>query len=163
MDGSPRTADEPMAFTQDEMWRGAGAAWITFTVLTGFASGFACAALMPGSSWSSALLSGLVGFLAAIIIGGGTSFGVLILAIPVVLLIGRALRLTRRSSVHVMIYATLGAGVGASVAGIILAYNPGYGTALVPISIALTTPPVIFGWLLASREARDELRARTSR
>lgn len=121
---SPRTADEPMAFTQDEMWRGAGAAWITFTVLTGFASGFACAALMPGTSWTSTLTSGLVGFLAAIIIGGGMSFSVLILAIPVVLLIGRGLRRVRRSSVHVTIYATLGAGVGAGVAGILLAFNP---------------------------------------
>lgn len=111
---TPRTADEPMAFTRDEFWRGAMRAWGAFLVLlligeivASVVSDVTYAAQSDVAHMSSvSILPIVLGM--SLLIGGTVSGASLLLGIPLARRMATALRRQRRISVHVACYAVFG-------------------------------------------------------
>jgi hypothetical protein len=109
---SPRTPDEPMAFTRDELLSGAFRTWSLFVALVcaGFFLVFALQ-VWGASAWDSLLaLAFIIGY-AALIAGGVAAFATAI-AVPAVYALGRILRHEGRMWIHTLIYIGFGLAVG---------------------------------------------------
>lgn len=156
-----------MAFTKRELWSGTAWAWGAFVVLLlatlALASivGDNIAGTRPDTASTGWAYLPVVLFY-ALLIGGGISFVVMVVLSPVIWLIGRLLRRTGAIGVHLGVYAALGATLGMVSVGVVAGgnYDPAsfFWSPLLPITVAITTTSVIFGWLRASRHARRELR-----
>lgn len=148
-----RTAEEPFAFTRDEWLFGAFQSWLAFVIL-------ACAAMAAWSVLPSlpARLDGLAWLpmivIMTAIIGGGASFVVMLIGLPVTYALGRALRHTASTAVHLTTYAGLGATIGALALGIFWLAGEAPWPALAVTTIAVTTASTTWGWWRASRGAR---------
>lgn len=164
---SPRTAEHPMAFTRDELTRGAWYAWLIFMttmtigVLAIFSANFVGNALTLGSGslsgWLFTLLAAVIG---CIIIGGPVSLVAMVLGTVIALPIGRSLRRMARPALHALCYGALSTAlgvVGAIIAGSLVNWLDELGIAIavvVGLSAAVAGP---FGWWLSARRAlRDD-------
>lgn len=146
----PSTSERaPMAFTCEDVGRGAFAAWTTFMAI--LLAVIATSGLLGRADLPMTLVG--LGYVA--IIGGVISAIVTVLLSPIAWLLGSLLRSIRQLSVHVVAFALLGAGTGA---GVLLLS----GTDLVamifagwawPVIVA-TTISVVAGWAWAVRHAR---------
>lgn len=123
---SPRSAEEPMAFSAGELWRGLAFAWCIFMVLL---MGYLLimmiveAATTPsGSADASGWLVLL--FLVIVASAGAWALGAALLGAPVAWLVGRSLRRVRQVPVHLLVYAAFGAVI-AVVAVLILNLDDG--------------------------------------
>lgn len=145
-DASPRTPEEPMAFTRAEFGRGAWAAWFWYL-----------ATLIPTSLLSAPLMgwdSVFVG-LSALIFVVPVSLVALALLAPAALGIGHALRRIADVRVHVAAFTALGAVVGA-IAMFPFALLFGFLTPYVGWFITLALPAVFcvpLGWWHTARRA----------
>lgn len=162
---SPRTAEEPMAFTRAELGRGAFLAWCTFMILLlGFFVVVAIAAatgrLLSGDPFN--VLSELYISMAVIayagLVGGSVGFVAMLAGTPLAWLIGRALRRVRHIGIHLLSFTAFGALAGLGVAGIFSVVNLGALHLapvlwLLPIMTAIAVPT---GWWLTVRRARRE-------
>ncbi len=160
---SPRTAEEPMAFTNDELLRGGLWAWAYFLLLLVLGMGVLSGLMAidtgtadPGSVVISFLLFAVV----ALMIGAPVSLILLPVGVMLAKPLGHLLRRTRRVSVHVVVYAALGTAVGFGYVAIFRAGNLWAplmiwdGVILVPaIAVAVAVP---LGWWHTARRARDE-------
>ncbi|MBO9626748.1 MAG: hypothetical protein J7484_10275 [Microbacterium sp.] len=160
---SPRTAAEPMAFTNDELMRGGLWAWAYFLLLLvlgmGVLSGLTAidsSSADPGTAVTSFLLFAVV----ALIIGAPVSLILMPVGVMLAKPLGHLLRRTRRMSVHVVVYAALGAAVGFGYIAIFRGdrlWAPlaiWDGIILVPaIAVAVAVP---LGWWHTARRALDE-------
>lgn len=166
---SPRTDEEPMAATREEIFRGACAAWLAFVVLmlvvlTGWsiAGELAAQALGVGSGSSLGLLPFVLGV--ALVVGGGVAFVVMLVALPTVWFIARRMRRVRRVGWHLAVYGALGALVGV-LAVIVLALTSGGATPGETLSswigaviVGSTTVSTLSGWWWGARRALKERR-----
>ncbi|GAA3903079.1 hypothetical protein [Microbacterium invictum] len=145
----PRTAAEPMAFTQTEFLRGALSAWLWFLLLDISVYGIiffpmgAAVAAMFAVPWSAAAVA--------------------VFAFPAWLL-GRALRRRARVAVHVAAFAALGVVVGVITTATYLVVATGrleidsfFGSPLWVVNVAASAFAMVLGW---RRGARAVLRPR---
>lgn len=117
---SPRTADEPMAFTVDEFLRGTVAAWLWFNALFTVALGIGQAATQSDvwGPWWSGIVMILVWSVPIALIASGI---VTLLCCGAAWWLGRALRRERSYLTHAACYAGLGWLIGAIVVGLWMA------------------------------------------
>ncbi|MGW8483822.1 hypothetical protein ACWGJP_11855 [Microbacterium sp. NPDC055903] len=151
---SPRTAAEPMAFTRDELLSGAVRAWGLFVGL--FTLGLLLRLLTIGGSdlasgmWFVAIVSGY-----ALMIAAGVSAFATAAMVPLVWVLGRALRSVHRLVVHLVVYMAL--GVLMAVAAYALAQVITDGMLDLATSTALAAAIAIpLGWWLTARAALRE-------
>lgn len=120
---SPRTASEPMAFTNDELLRGACSAWVIFMALLLIGT---TASITPGimsEGWSPSLLTG-IGFvllldLYVLVIGGILSAIVMALGLVIAKPLGLLLRRVRPLWAHLLAYTALGCAIAIGYVAII--------------------------------------------
>lgn len=162
---SPRTAQEPMAFTRDELGRGGWYAWVVFmTLMLAGLNVLIFVASAPSAlstpSFSGVLLTSVMMVtIYAGIIGGAVSLLVMALGLPLARLLGRALRSEPALSIHLAVYVTLGlvfgaatVGIASALTGIPIMQNT-FG-AVLGVAAALAVPA---GWSLTVRRAlRDD-------
>lgn len=109
-----RTAEEPMAFTTDELLRGGVTAWVVFMVLLVCGEAVHLMFLMapqevlPGPERAAALLLGLFG---VALTAGFVSGVAMPIGLALVLPIARAMSKVRSVAVHLALYVALGLGV----------------------------------------------------
>ncbi|WP_292768856.1 hypothetical protein [Microbacterium sp. UBA3486] len=114
---SPRTAEQPMAFSWREFWRGAVATWITFNVLFLLVTTLVLTimsrslqgvfSILIMVAWFQLLFVVAVSALATVI-GGAAAFG-----------LGRLLRTTAGMRRHLVAFAGLGLIIGAVVIAVV--------------------------------------------
>lgn len=120
---SPRTASEPMAFTDEELLRGACSAWVIFMALLLIGT---TASITPGivaEGWSPSLLTG-IGFvllldLYVLVIGGILSAIVMALGLVIAKPLGLLLRRVRPLWAHLLAYTALGFAIAIGYVAII--------------------------------------------
>lgn len=160
---SPRTEDEPMAFTRDELGRGAFCAWGIFMglmlggLIIWMLAGSALTAMSfsPMSWWNSLVGTLVLVFIYAGIIGGVTSLLVMALGIPVAWLLGRALRRVTAYGIHLLVYSGLGIVVGIAAMWAVSLLVPG-GVIENPIGWIVAASAFVavpLGWWVAARSA----------
>lgn len=170
---SPRTAKEPMAFTRDELLRGAFCAWgIFMALMLGSLTTWILAASTARSSLSTTSWQCVVGFLLmvgipAVLVGGVSSLLVMALGLPVAWSLGRALRRVAALEIHLLVYSALGVVIGAA-AVVVLSSSPFPGdvtaepigwTVAVAVVVALPAAVAVpAGWWLSARSALRENR-----
>lgn len=141
---SPRTAEQPMAFTRSEFLRGARAAWLWFLL-------FATVAYV--------LVLGIYGLYAPIWFVPW-SFGALIAGSAPAYLLGCTLRSIGTVWVHLALFAAFGGVVGASTTWLALTVMEGaLGAGVVwAVNIAVSVVAVPLGWRSTQKRAfrRDE-------
>ena len=153
-----------MAFTRDELTRGAWYAWLTFMALmTGGVLVVLSAshALRPESGPLSGLwftlLTALIG---CALIGGTVSLIAMVLGTLIALPIGHALRRISHPALHLLSYCLLSAAMaalGALVTVPILEGLGNLGVAIVVAVVLAAIPAAPVGWWLTSRRAlRDD-------
>ena len=170
---SPRTAVEPMAFTRDELGRGAFCAWAIFmalmqgglTIWMLAGSGLTTMSFSPVSWWSTLVGTVLLVGIYAGLIGGVISLLVMVLCLPVAWLLGQALQRAPVLGLHLLAYSALGVVVGAAARGAVWLLFPGGGIEnpvgwIVAISAAVAVPA---GWWLTARRALREDRGSVRR
>lgn len=166
-----RTANEPMAFTPAELWRGARNTWCVFMALmvSGLILMMVISTALVGNGALSLpiLIAFTVGY--ASVIGGGVSLIVMIAGAPVAGLIGKSLRREPRVRVHLLVYSLLGLSIGALtviVSALLLdtgriqdlLRNP-----LILIVACSATLAIPLGWWASARRALREDRGITVR
>lgn len=168
---SPRTPDEPMAFTRDEFWRGAMRAWGAFLVLLLTLEVVAAVIgdlTRPSGSTPFSIMLLLILLVVSLLIGGAISGLSLAIGIPIAHRIASALRHEPRVPVHLSVFALYGFGFGALVGGAsyALAFASTGSTSMGPALIAAFIAGLIAGVLSAAAVtfawwtiARDALRA----
>lgn len=178
---SPRTADEPMAFTRSEFWRGAMRAWGAFLVLLLTLEVVASvitdltyrAQTGVAHVYNLPLLPVLL--LMSLLVGGVISGLSLLIGIPIAYRVGRALRRERRMAVHLAVYSAFGFIFGALVGGAsyFVALSGSAASVGLPalyaglIAGGLSAAAVAFGWWTITRDVlrthRDVPRRRRPR
>ena len=144
---SPRTVEEPMAFTRDELIGGALRTWSLFVAL------FVCFAVVPfvGTSWDSIWFVLFIGGYAGVVSAVIAAFAAVVLT-PLIWIVGRALRREHRLAVHLVVYILIGGVVAAIAAAMAELIGGGYpGLAVLAGVIALIAVPL--GWWLTARTA----------
>lgn len=165
---SPRSADEPMAFSKDEVWAGGGWAWLAFNILlvTVMSIVSIWSEVAAASNGSTGMGVGTVVFVVfyTLLIGGAVALCVMLIGLPGAWFVGRRLRRVASVPTHVVVHGTLGALLGVIVFGVYVV-TIGQGrvldaldTPLLSVTVALTSVSVVFGWWMASRRARSERR-----
>lgn len=155
---SPRTPDEPMAFTRDEFWRGALAAWCAFMILL-------CVTLIvagiqtSGLPWGPPLSMITLYLMFGVPIGGFVAAVVTVVVSPAAWALGRALRRTRRIVAHLLAYAAFGAAMGCTVVLLSVLLTSGDASYTLASPLAWLTPPlcalaVACGWAWTVRRSR---------
>ncbi|UYO98576.1 hypothetical protein OED01_07685 [Microbacterium sp. M28] len=148
---SPRTSEEPMAFTRDEFSAGALRSWALFVGL--FVGLFSLRTItMSGGAPLAALgfvavVSGWVALLCAAISAIG-----LVVLMPALWLVARSLRRERRIVVHAVVYVLVGIGVAAGAAALAHFFADGILdlTGITAVAAAVAVP---VGWWLTARRA----------
>lgn len=167
-----RTADQPMAFTPDEMLRGALIAWGTFLallaagfVVLGLASSLSSGRLDPGAVGPFIMLMLFALFLAAIASGVVMSFGLLLIRA-----IASSLRTVRSFAAHLAVYSFLGILIGFLYLAVVTSGHPFEvmtflpGSALVAYPALAAAVALPFGWWWTARRAlRDDFRTSETR
>ncbi len=171
---SPRTADEPMAFTPDEVFTGVGMAWVVFVVivlvvLTGGSLYGTLTAVGLGASDSSMWSTLLFVLIIGIVVGGGVSLIVALLMLPLAWWISRLMRRVRFVGWHLAVYGAFGAAIGV-LAVVVYVVSWGYppsGEYLLNwftlLVVFATTASVLIGWRWGARRALQECRPDDSR
>ena len=159
---SPRTVEEPMAFTRDELGRGAFCSWGIFMglmlgglIVMFIGSGFQSA---PTSGWISLIGTALAFGLFAGIIGGVVSLLVMALGMPVAWLLGRALRRVAALGIHLLVYSAFGIVVGAAAMWAVSLFFPG-GVIENPVGWIVAASAFVAvpaGWWFAAHSALRE-------
>lgn len=173
---SPRTPEEPMAFTRNEFWRGARLSVGIFLglilLLTVIGSVVLdLTPLAPNTARASNIALLPIVLPVTALVAAPVSLIVMFLAHPLFHGIGRALRREPRVLVHLLVQALSGALVGAVVMGgvyfALFAFQQiqvaaGAVVIMASAGAAFTGVSVPAGWYLAYRRARqdDRLRAR---
>ncbi|MBD3941021.1 hypothetical protein IF188_04810 [Microbacterium sp. NEAU-LLC] len=149
--------------TREEALRGAIWALLAFNALM-LTTLIACAlvASMLQPSGGGAIVAQLWAFIMvlgyAVLIGGAVSTVVALAGLPLAWLLARALRRTVSITAHAVAFGAFGSGIGILVLLVFAIWSTNWSTAflspLTPITIALTTVSVLFGWWRASRHAR---------
>lgn len=158
-----------MAFSKDELWAGGGWSWSAFNTLlvTGMSIVSIWSEVAAASNGSTGSGVGTILFVVfyTLLIGGAVSLGVMLVGLPGAWFVGRRLRRVASVPTHVAVHGVLGAALGVIVFGVYVV-TIGQGrvldaldTPLLPITVALTTSSVVFGWWMASRRARSERRS----
>lgn len=161
---SPRSAEEPLAFTPGELWRGAGFAWCSFMIL--LAGGFLIAMVFdmilsttgPEAEYIDVeLMLTMNFFLFAMVLLVGGACGIVVAAggALVAWFLGRGLRRIRPMTVHLLVYTALGAAVGALAVWTMsfdegAFWTVGPYTWIIGVSAALAVP---LGWWFSARLA----------
>lgn len=151
-----RTPERPMAFTPGDLWRGAWRAWCVFMVILLVV--IAAFALRDAEVWLTIVMLGYTA-----VIGGLIALAVMLVFVPVASLLGRALVRVRFVTVHVFVFAVLGASVGLVV--VVLSIALGFdaeslfasGVAWAVIGVCAIS--VVAGWSHAARRARQSDRS----
>lgn len=148
-----RLAEAPMDFTGDDLARGAFAAWLVFMIIL-------LSVLTVLSAITTANIAfTLVGLGYAAGIGGPVAALVALAASPLAWLVGRLLKHEPTIIVHVVAYSALGAGIGAGVlllgvawssSTVLDVFSSGWAWAV----MAATAASVAAGWAWALRHAR---------
>lgn len=158
----PRTAEEPMAFTDGELVRGLITTGITFVVAVPLVFGSIVMATSSANEW---MLSLYIVAVASFVFIAPVTLVLLVLATPLARRIGHALRRERRRWPHLLAFAALGAVlciVGSVLVGFTMwATNSGLAspnpipvTATVGAMAApLAAGSAAFGWWRTSRRA----------
>lgn len=108
---SPRTPEEPMAFTRSEFWRGALSAWCVFVVLL-TAALILLAVVQSSPSWGPPLSMIAVYLMFGVPVGSIVAAIVTVVAAPGAWLLGRGLVRCRRIPLHVAAYFAFGFVIG---------------------------------------------------
>ncbi|MGL3150643.1 hypothetical protein ACSS7Z_09785 [Microbacterium sp. A82] len=108
---SPRTVEEPMAFTDGEFRQGAFAAWISFMLLL-VSMLIVTAVLNSGLPWGPPLAMITLYLMFGVPVGGAVSAVVTLIAAPILRLIARRLARSPRIIVHVAVYTAFGVLLG---------------------------------------------------
>lgn len=161
---SPRSAEEPMAFTPGELWLGAGFAWCAFMILLG--GGFLIAMVVemvlsrtgPEAAYFDidfALTMNVLIFAAVLLVAGAVGLVAAAVGALVAWAIGRGLRRVRPMYVHLLVYAALGAAVGTLAVWIMSLDEGAFWTAgpytwIIVVAATLAVPS---GWWLSARLA----------
>lgn len=152
---SPRTVAEPMAFTREDFWRGAGAAWWMYLIALAVIS--VAIGATAGGFWIAVVAyTGLFGAPVAFV-------AMLVWALPAYGL-GRALRRVASPVVHVLLFALLGGVVGPVTMSVFLGLM-GSGSIVDPAFAPYALAPVVtvplawwWTWRRALRADRGRLR-----
>lgn len=162
-----RSDAEPMAPTREEAVRGAVWAVLAFNalVITTFAVAVIVDALANPSAHPASPMSYVWYYVNGVGIAAVVSLCVSLVAalvgFPFAWFLARSLRRTTAAGVHVAAFAVFGAAIGLAAllvfATLSTNWSTAFGTPLLPITIALTTISVLFGWWRASRHARRAL------
>ncbi|WP_156138856.1 hypothetical protein [Microbacterium mangrovi] len=156
---SPRTADEPRAFTGDEFVRGAGIAYVLFQPIGALV--FSVGMILEVSPGAQPNVVGTIfgGALLWLVPGLLVSGLVTLLGMPLAYLLGRRMRRVDRDWIHVLAFFGYGLAVGLAVEYVfsIGSGNP-FGTLLQPWSMMRADSwasgvVVSLGWLITSRAA----------
>lgn len=161
---SPRSAENPMAFTPGELWRGAGFAWCAFMIL--LAGGFLIAMVVDMVRESTGpeaqfidvelmLTMNVFLFMMVLLVGGAIGIVVAAVGALVTHFLGRALRRIRPVPIHLLVYGALGAIIG-GLAVWIMRFDEGAFWTVPPYTwiIALSaTLAVPLGWWISARLA----------
>ncbi|WP_102192206.1 hypothetical protein [Microbacterium aurantiacum] len=151
-----------MAFTRDELARGAFSAWGIFMglmlgglIIMFIGSGFQSA---PTSGWGSLIGTALGIGLFAGIIGGVISLLAMALGMPVAWLLGRALRRVAALGIHLLVYSAFGIVIGAAAMWAVSLLFPGgvieNSVGWIVAGSAFVAVPA--GWWLTARSALRE-------
>ena len=159
---SPRTPQEPMAFTPIEFGRGAVLAWCVFmALLLGALIVFALGDLVrEGIHGDTVHVESSLGIALLVVVyagflGGAMGLVAMALGMPFAWLLGRSLRRVRRTVVHVLAYAAFGALAGSLAVG---ALHLSGAHLLGPLAISLggVLIAVPTGWWFSARRALRE-------
>ena len=156
---SPRTADEPMAFTLGELWRGGLYAWLFFLMALCLWI-LAPMAVAPGAYMSFDLGGLFILTFYILLFGGPISGFAFVLATPLAGALGTRLRRVRSRWIHLLTFAGYGALIGGTV-GILYALVLGpsgenaFASILyfVAMSAGLTAVAAALGWLVTVQQA----------
>ncbi|MFY9712549.1 MAG: hypothetical protein WAK00_03660 [Microbacterium sp.] len=163
---TPRSPEEPMAFTPGEARRGAIAASVIFTLLLTLyvIGGTVVSEFTTGATVIVTLLLSSV----ALVVAGLFSLIIAFVLLPLAMLIGRALRRIRPIGIHLATYAVLGASLGTIIGGLI--YGGMFSAANVEVALSAVLVTALFfgvitglavplGWWFSARRAlRDDRR-----
>jgi len=153
---SPRTDDEPMAFTADEFLRGTVASWLAFNAL--FAVSLAVMSLItPASGWGSPWAAVAMLAIYVVPISLLVSGVVTLLCCGAAWALGRRLRRTPSLLPHVIGYAVLGALIGLLVVGgyqLVVTQRLDLGGWFALLVLACSAAALPLGWSRAVRRAR---------
>lgn len=152
-----RTAEEPMAFTSDELLRGGITAWVVFMALLVLGEAVHLTALRFWSESSSAtpgsfsavpetfvaIVPALIIYVlcAGIVAATATPFGILI-----VMVIARAMRRHRAIGVHLAVYAAFSAGIGGACIAVAPSGNPMAWFVIIPAASFAVAIPLAWWW-----------------
>lgn len=160
---SPRTTDEPMAFTRDELTRGAWYTWfifiaLVFVGLTIILEASIADASLSTSSDQTMMFIGLIllSLVVTVFVAGPISLFVMVAGVLVAWPIGHLLRRTRAIALHISAYVALGLPVGAIGMWLISVILGGTSFFAVPTSIVVSAASVIAvpaGWWFTFRRA----------
>lgn len=143
LSASPRTAEEPRAFTRTEFLRGTGRAWLWTTLLL-------------VAAWT-VVTRGTVVLAVAIILPA--SAVALVLGIPGAYALGRRLRSSSRTGVHVAAFAGYGAVLGSIMSAlfvVLVSRDPGsawLALAMLLINAPVTAIGLAGAWLSTARQS----------
>ncbi|GAB3609206.1 hypothetical protein GCM10027414_13310 [Humibacter ginsengiterrae] len=144
---SPRTAEQPLAFTANEFTAGVFWAVLWFQPMAAAITLVIGLIVNPATAFVMMLIGGLVGLplsIAAALVGA-----------PLAFCIGRALSGERRDRVHLAVFSAYGIAVGLftmDVVGLVLWGNPVAAVVLLPYALAVGVA-VPLGWWKTSRSA----------
>lgn len=122
---SPRTPEEPMAFTNQELLRGAASAWVIFMAMLLLFSTIVAAGLMAMPGWApdpvTWVMLVLLIDLCVLLVGGGVSAIVMAFGAALVRPLGRSLRRVRSLRLHALVYTAIGLVIAAAYVALLLA------------------------------------------
>lgn len=163
---SPRTADEPMAFTPLDLAKGALWAWLAFMILLELGL-MVFAIIAQASAPSGAFLA--TGYAIILMLGysalyaGGIGMVVTVVVTPVAWMLGRMLRRHKAIRLHLLAYTALGGMIAGLAAGYLTAIGWNVAIAVqhpvVAICFAATVISVPIGWWISARGALRDHRA----
>lgn len=166
--GSPRTADEPMAFTKAEFWHGVGCAWAGFLALllaieivASIVSDLSYSA-QEGTQFLSSLSFLPTVLIVSLVVGGAVSGLSLLIGAPLAYRLAIALRRESRVFIHLIAFALFGGlfgfVIGSAVYALVFMSSS---TAVQPLAVfsvggiaaAATSTAVAIAWAVAARRA----------
>lgn len=153
---SPRTAEEPLAFTRDELLSGALLTWLLFLALVAIGILGWALTISSGHDLGTALVGGVIYGAVVVLIGGAIAAFAIAFCVPLVWGLGRMLRRQGRVWIHLLVYTGLGIGAGALALWCSTALLEGFSAvAVVPAIAILLAVPLGWWWTAHRALQRD--------